>query len=261
MQYDRQRRERENSWVFRRTGSRCFRLALLGLALVGQAAYWLEAALCLPRVARLCCHSSCGLVPSEPCSPDDARRSRFAHAGSPPQIYKQTVTVRTKCRFSSGVWGGFRKCCAGRVHLFDMIEMPLSHSSFLFVTQCMHFSLVRSLLQQLQKLQSLISGKIVPHSCKMASTQTGTCLMVSFSCSLEPLLMHTGEREPLPGRWLMSGFCRWWLCVSSWYWAPSLPAFRPCPPSPRPLLCLRPPIPPPLNLFHQQTSTPLKVGR
>ncbi|MEQ2269776.1 hypothetical protein XENORESO_009570, partial [Xenotaenia resolanae] len=35
----------------------------------------------------------------------------------------------------------------------------------------------RSLLQQLQKLQSLISGKVIPRSCKMASTQTGTCLM------------------------------------------------------------------------------------
>ncbi|KAI5088530.1 cyclic AMP-responsive element-binding protein 3-like protein 1 isoform X1 [Silurus meridionalis] len=36
----------------------------------------------------------------------------------------------------------------------------------------------RSLLQQLQKLQALVSGK-VPRSCKMASTQTGTCLMAS----------------------------------------------------------------------------------
>ncbi|XP_078787397.1 cyclic AMP-responsive element-binding protein 3-like protein 1 isoform X3 [Oryzias latipes] len=36
----------------------------------------------------------------------------------------------------------------------------------------------RSLLQQLQKLQSLISGKVIPRSCKIASTQTGTCLML-----------------------------------------------------------------------------------
>ncbi|XP_018546229.1 cyclic AMP-responsive element-binding protein 3-like protein 1 [Lates calcarifer] len=61
----------------------------------------------------------------------------------------------------------------------------------------------RSLLQQLQKLQSLISGKVVPRSCKMASTQTGTCLMMmalcfvlvlgSFSPCLSPLslLTHT----------------------------------------------------------------------
>lgn len=34
----------------------------------------------------------------------------------------------------------------------------------------------RSLLQQLQRLQALVSGK-VPRSCKIASTQTGTCLM------------------------------------------------------------------------------------
>uniref|UniRef100_A0A3B5A4R4 cAMP responsive element binding protein 3 like 1 n=1 Tax=Stegastes partitus TaxID=144197 RepID=A0A3B5A4R4_9TELE len=61
----------------------------------------------------------------------------------------------------------------------------------------------RSLLQQLQKLQSLISGKVVPRSCKMASTQTGTCLMMvalcfvlvlgSFSPCFSPLslLSHT----------------------------------------------------------------------
>ncbi|XP_013880583.1 cyclic AMP-responsive element-binding protein 3-like protein 1 isoform X2 [Austrofundulus limnaeus] len=40
----------------------------------------------------------------------------------------------------------------------------------------------RSLLQQLQKLQSLISGKVIPRSCKMASTQTGTCLMMVALC-------------------------------------------------------------------------------
>ncbi|XP_075873457.1 cyclic AMP-responsive element-binding protein 3-like protein 1 isoform X2 [Nelusetta ayraudi] len=40
----------------------------------------------------------------------------------------------------------------------------------------------RSLLQQLQKLQALISGKVVPRSCKMASTQTGTCLMMMALC-------------------------------------------------------------------------------
>ncbi|XP_068612317.1 cyclic AMP-responsive element-binding protein 3-like protein 1 [Brachionichthys hirsutus] len=40
----------------------------------------------------------------------------------------------------------------------------------------------RSLLQRLQKLQSLISEKVVPHSCKIASTQTGTCLMMVAAC-------------------------------------------------------------------------------
>ncbi|MGH0131559.1 UNVERIFIED_CONTAM: hypothetical protein FKN15_065764 [Acipenser sinensis] len=39
----------------------------------------------------------------------------------------------------------------------------------------------RTLLQQLQKLQTLVTGK-VPRSCKMASTQTGTCLMVVVLC-------------------------------------------------------------------------------
>lgn len=61
----------------------------------------------------------------------------------------------------------------------------------------------RSLLQQLQKLQSLISGKVVPRSCKMASTQTGTCLMMmalcfvlvlgSFSPCLSPLSLLTDD--------------------------------------------------------------------
>ncbi|KAM6893298.1 cyclic AMP-responsive element-binding protein 3-like protein 1 isoform 1-T1 [Lycodopsis pacificus] len=63
----------------------------------------------------------------------------------------------------------------------------------------------RSLLQQLQKLQSLVSGKVIPRSCKMASTQTGTCLMMvavcfvlvlgSFSPCLSPLsfLTHTSS--------------------------------------------------------------------
>ncbi|XP_074482855.1 cyclic AMP-responsive element-binding protein 3-like protein 1 [Sebastes fasciatus] len=63
----------------------------------------------------------------------------------------------------------------------------------------------RSLLQQLQKLQSLVSGKVVARSCKMASTQTGTCLMMvavcfvlvlgSFSPCLSPLsfLTHTSS--------------------------------------------------------------------
>ncbi|XP_039610746.1 cyclic AMP-responsive element-binding protein 3-like protein 1 [Polypterus senegalus] len=39
----------------------------------------------------------------------------------------------------------------------------------------------RTLLQQLQKLQSLVAGK-VPRSCRMASTQTGTCIMVMLLC-------------------------------------------------------------------------------
>ncbi|XP_060923282.1 cyclic AMP-responsive element-binding protein 3-like protein 1 [Limanda limanda] len=74
----------------------------------------------------------------------------------------------------------------------------------------------RSLLQQLQKLQSLISGKVIPRS-KMASTQTGTCLMMvavcfvlvlgSFSPCLSPLSFlshtsssssHSSQSPPLP---------------------------------------------------------------
>lgn len=66
----------------------------------------------------------------------------------------------------------------------------------------------RSLLQQLQKLQSLISGKVLPRSCKIASTQTGTCLMMvalcfvlvlgSFSPCVSPLslLSHSSSSQP-----------------------------------------------------------------
>nr|KAF6469202.1 cAMP responsive element binding protein 3 like 2 [Molossus molossus] len=39
----------------------------------------------------------------------------------------------------------------------------------------------RTLLQQLQKLQTLVMGK-VSRTCKLASTQTGTCLMVVVLC-------------------------------------------------------------------------------
>ncbi|KAJ8413132.1 hypothetical protein AAFF_G00107140 [Aldrovandia affinis] len=67
----------------------------------------------------------------------------------------------------------------------------------------------RSLLQQLQKLQALVAGK-VPRSCKLASTQTGTCLMVVALCfvlvlgSFVPCLpefsspAHTVRSSPLP---------------------------------------------------------------
>lgn len=44
----------------------------------------------------------------------------------------------------------------------------------------------RTLLQQLQKLQTLVMGK-VSRTCKLAGTQTGTCLMVSFPKGLPPL--------------------------------------------------------------------------
>uniref|UniRef100_A0A3P9KY56 cAMP responsive element binding protein 3-like 1 n=1 Tax=Oryzias latipes TaxID=8090 RepID=A0A3P9KY56_ORYLA len=68
----------------------------------------------------------------------------------------------------------------------------------------------RSLLQQLQKLQSLISGKVIPRSCKIASTQTGTCLMMvalcfvlvlgSFSPCLSPLsLLSHSSSDSHPG--------------------------------------------------------------
>lgn len=40
-----------------------------------------------------------------------------------------------------------------------------------------YHAFLRTLLQQLQKLQTLVTSKI-SRPCKMAATQTGTCLMV-----------------------------------------------------------------------------------
>lgn len=60
--------------------------------------------------------------------------------------------------------------------------------------------LSRTLLQQLQKLQALVTGK-VPQSYKMASTQTGTCLMVL--CILF-ILIHTHApdmQNPIKKKW------------------------------------------------------------
>ncbi|KAM6137371.1 LOW QUALITY PROTEIN: cyclic AMP-responsive element-binding protein 3-like protein 2 [Pterocles gutturalis] len=41
----------------------------------------------------------------------------------------------------------------------------------------------RTLLQQLQRLQAMVAGKV--SRCKAASTQTGTCLMVNVCCALQ----------------------------------------------------------------------------
>ena len=54
------------------------------------------------------------------------------------------------------------------------------------------FVVCRTLLQQLQKLQTLVMGK-VSRTCKLAGTQTGTCLMVSF-----PNEQHHHQLGPLP---------------------------------------------------------------
>ncbi|KAI1895946.1 hypothetical protein AGOR_G00112010 [Albula goreensis] len=66
----------------------------------------------------------------------------------------------------------------------------------------------RSLLQQLQKLQVMVTGK-VPHPCKIAATQTGRCLMVVVLCFVlvlgpfmpcfsELSVPRTAKSSPLP---------------------------------------------------------------
>ena len=54
-------------------------------------------------------------------------------------------------------------------------KRSLSEMPFMVFICCV----CRTLLQQLQKLQTLVMGK-VSRTCKLAGTQTGTCLMVSF---------------------------------------------------------------------------------
>lgn len=62
---------------------------------------------------------------------------------------------------------------------------------------------LRTLLQQLQKLQTLVTSKI-SRPYKMAATQTGTCLMVGY-CSLptEPQEARSPPRPAFrgPGGW------------------------------------------------------------
>ncbi|XP_068117835.1 cyclic AMP-responsive element-binding protein 3-like protein 1 isoform X2 [Hyperolius riggenbachi] len=55
----------------------------------------------------------------------------------------------------------------------------------------------RSLLQQLQKLQALVTGK-VPRPCKLAATQTGTCLMSAPETSCPTM---RGQKRALPLDW------------------------------------------------------------
>uniref|UniRef100_A0A3P8TLK9 cAMP responsive element binding protein 3-like 1 n=1 Tax=Amphiprion percula TaxID=161767 RepID=A0A3P8TLK9_AMPPE len=88
------------------------------------------------------------------------------------------------------------------VECLEKVESYTSENSDLW-RKVENLETANSLLQQLQKFQSLISGKVVPRSCKMASTQTGTCLMMvalcfvlvlgSFSPCFSPLslLTHT----------------------------------------------------------------------
>lgn len=69
--------------------------------------------------------------------------------------------------------------------------MPLHLTGPFLVSVC---HLGRTLLQQLQKLQALVMGK-VSRTCKLAGTQTGTCLMVSFPKGL-PLASPPISRLP-----------------------------------------------------------------
>lgn len=64
---------------------------------------------------------------------------------------------------------------------------------------CLLSLLSRTLLQQLQRLQAMVAGK-VSRSCKAASTQTGTCLMVSFAkagnCGGMRISLRCSEAHP-----------------------------------------------------------------
>lgn len=84
---------------------------------------------------------------------------------------------------------------------------------------CLLSLLSRTLLQQLQRLQAMVAGK-VSRSCKAASTQTGTCLMVSVpkagNCKGIRISFHSSKAYLL--------FCKtsqWQICslgsAFSWF--------------------------------------------
>lgn len=72
------------------------------------------------------------------------------------------------------------------VHSGARVSFPsVIHALALFYSFWLFFC-PRTLLQQLQKLQALVAGK-VSRPYKMASTQTGTCLMVCVLCPPFPI--------------------------------------------------------------------------
>lgn len=72
---------------------------------------------------------------------------------------------------------------------------------------CLLFLLSRTLLQQLQRLQAMVAGK-VSRSCKAASTQTGTCLMVSVSKAGN----SEGRRISFKAHLLFCKASQWQIC-------------------------------------------------
>lgn len=153
-------------------------------------------------MVRVCPHAYWRLIPSGPCSPDptDTRYSSgFPLVKRPAPSYSLLTLANWRSNSKSGelslLWCLIKPVLRTRQEERDDLqghwgkECPLrlctNHRSqpvkwCLFFSFISFLSLFRSLLQQLQKLQSLISGKVVPRSCKMASTQTGTCLMVNI---------------------------------------------------------------------------------
>lgn len=73
--------------------------------------------------------------------------------------------------FSSGTKPQQRPCSTGA----EITRKLSLLSQTPFMLRC---CICRTLLQQLQKLQTVVMGK-VSGTCKLAGTQTGTCLMVS----------------------------------------------------------------------------------
>lgn len=109
MQYDRQRRESENSWMFRHTGSRCF---CFEPCLSCSCSVWSSYARRRTGWKQLsvstewpdCAVTACGglyhqspvlqIIPTVHVLPAEAHRSRSK---------KKTLNVQAKCRFSSRV--------------------------------------------------------------------------------------------------------------------------------------------------------------
>lgn len=105
--------------------------------------------------------------------------------------------------------------------------------------------LCRTLLQQLQSLQAMVTGKL-PKSCRVAGTQTSSCLMVRLETSAVVGLIPNPDRALPPP-------CRWWCCVLLCFWGVFVRA-----------VCLRvqasPQQEPPPNRWRPKTPLPPQVS-
>lgn len=97
-------------------------------------------------------------------------------------IHVKTLTLKIKKHYLLVISRYFNSRLILNVTLFPHVEFEtkicLTNKQVSVCDARLLSLLSRTLLQQLQRLQAMVAGK-VSRSCKAASTQTGTCLMVS----------------------------------------------------------------------------------